>query len=576
MGGKVQIVQQKPGGWRKASAVLATVTALVAGGLVGSGGVLLGPIQPAAAAVPFPNLAANATWLQTVNAWRAASGLPAVTESTATTPTWSEGALKHSTYIVETGDFAHTEQAFLDPPTNTMPNPWYSVEGAEAGANGNVAASSDATKTDRKFVEQWITAPFHAAGMLDPMLQTTGFGSYRRVGATPYPAAATLDVIRGRTGAAPITPTFFPGDDSTLPVAQQVYRGGESPDPLSHCPGYNPGGGAAINTGTPLFVLMPKAPDVAVATTAVVKRNGVAVESCTYDENTYTNPVPDDQTTARGVMASRHQAVVIPRLPLVQGSVYTVDVTVTYATELVPTVLSWEFTTDALPRISIGNASVVEGNARARQVKLTVTLQRPSQEAISVSYATVSGTATAGSDFLAKSGVLTIPPGGTSGIVTIMVKGDRTAEPQETFTVRLTNPQNARLWRTTGIGTIINDDNPTVAPVRVSIGSASVVEGDVGTRALRFAVTLSASSPNRAVSVDYDTEEDWANSADFREASGTLTIPARAVSGVILVRIKAEKVIEDTEKFTVELSDPRGATLHPTRSVGTGTISDDD
>ncbi|MGZ8734976.1 MAG: CAP domain-containing protein, partial [Acidimicrobiia bacterium] len=323
MGGKVQIVQRRLGGWRKVSAVLATVTALVAGGLVGSGGVLLGPIQPAGAAVPFPTLPANATWLQTVNAWRAASGLAAVTESTATTPTWSEGALKHSTYIVETGDLAHAEN-----PLNT---PWYSVEGNDAGINGNVAASIDATKTDRKFVEQWITAPFHAAGVLDPTLQTTGFGSYRKVGATPHPAAATLDVIRGRTGPAPTNPTFFPGDDSTLPVGQQAYHGGESPDPLSHCPGYNPGGGAAINTGTPLFVLMPKAPDLAVATTAVVKRNGVAVESCTYDENTYTNPVAGDQTTARGVMASRHQVVVIPRLPLAQGSVYTVDVTVRYA-----------------------------------------------------------------------------------------------------------------------------------------------------------------------------------------------------------------------------------------------------
>jgi hypothetical protein len=439
-----------------------------------------------------------------------------------------------------------------------------------------VAASSDATKTDRKFVEQWITAPFHAAGVLDPTLQTTGFGSYRKVGATPNPAAATLDVIRGRTGPAPTNPTFFPGDDSTLPIAQQAYHGGETPDPLSPCAGYNPGGGAAINTGTPLFVLMTKAPDLAVPSTAVVKRDGVAVESCTYDENTYTNSIPDDQATGRAVMASRHQVIVVPRLPLAQGSVYTVDVTVTYATELVPTVLSWEFTADALPKISIGNASVVEGNARARQVKLTVTLQRPSPDAISVSYATVAGTATAGSDFVANSGVLTIRAGGTSGVITIMVKGDRTSEPQETFTVKLVNPQNGRLWRTTGIGTIINDDSPTVAPVRVSIGSASVVEGDSGSRALRFAVTLSSASPNAAVSVDYDTEEDWANSDDFTEASGTLTIPARAVSGVILVRIKPEKVGEDTEKFTVVISDPHGAMLHPTRKVGTGTISDDD
>ena len=57
---------------------------MTAGGLVaGTGAVVLGPVQPAtAAATPFPSLADNATWLETVNAWRAASGLAAVTEDT--------------------------------------------------------------------------------------------------------------------------------------------------------------------------------------------------------------------------------------------------------------------------------------------------------------------------------------------------------------------------------------------------------------------------------------------------------------------------------------------------------------
>ncbi len=124
------------------------------------------------------------------------------------------------------------------------------------------------------------------------MLVTSGFGSYRRADATPYPAAATMDVIRGRTGAAATTATLFPGDNSTLPIPQQSYHGGESPDPLSSCPGYNPGTGP-INTGTPLFALLPNAPDVASTTTATLERNGVAVESCVYDENSYTNADSD-------------------------------------------------------------------------------------------------------------------------------------------------------------------------------------------------------------------------------------------------------------------------------------------
>jgi hypothetical protein len=548
-----------------------TTVAMTGSGLVaGTGATILGPVSPVgAAAEPFPPLAANATWLETVNAWRSASDLAPVTEDT----TFSAGDLAHSTYIVETGDFGHDESEFLE--DGTTPNPWYSVAGNDAGTNGNVAASSDATKSDRRFVEQWITAPFHAAGILDPMLVTSGFGSYRRADATPYPAAATLDVIRGRTGSPVTTATVFPGNDSTLPVAQQAYRGGESPDPLSPCPGYNPGTGP-INTGTPLFALLPNAPTAATLTATVTRDDDVPVESCAYDETSYTNPVGADQTLGQQVLASRHQVVVIPRQPLVQGSEYTVSISVTYQGEMAPTVTEWKFTAESEPLISIGNASVVEGNARARLVRLTVSLSKPYVEPVTVSYATVAHTATAGSDFVAKSGTLTIPAGGTSGVITIQVKGDKVAEQQETFTVMLSNAVHAKRWRTQGIATIINDDNPTDPAPRVSIGSASLVEGDTGTRALRFAVTLSASVPTRAVTVQYATQAGSANTDDFSPITGTLTIPARAVSGVLLIRIKPELVGEDTEKFTVKLTSPSGAALHPTRSVGTGTISDDD
>jgi hypothetical protein len=48
------------------------------------------------------------------------------------------------------------------------------------------------------------------------------------------------------------------------------------------------------------------------------------------------------------------------------------------------------------------------------------------------------------------------------------------------------------------------------------------------------------------------------------------------VSGTVLVQIKPDTVGEDTEKFSVRLSDATGALMHPTRNVATGTISDDD
>jgi uncharacterized protein YkwD len=535
---------------------------LIAAGLVTAGAT--GPEVATAANVNPGDLPASATWLEALNAWRSASDLTLVTEDTSTTPTWSEGAAKHSEYIVKTGTLVHAEDAL---------SPFFTAEGDAAGQNGNVAASTNAAKTQKEFVEQWITAPFHAAGMLDPRLETSGFGTFSDEAATPYKSAATLDVVRGRSVNPATTTTVFPGDGSTLPIATQSYRGGESPDPLSHCPGYDPGGGAPINTGTPLFALLPEAP-TAGTLIATVTRDGAPVEACAYDETSYTNADPDAQQLGRDVLASRHQVVIVPRFPLAQGATYEVSVSVVFAGDPDPTVTMWDFITEAQPRVSIGNASVVEGNLRARQVRFTATLSRPHYLPVTVDYATVAGTATAGTDFVAKSGTITFAPGVNSAVVWVLVKGDRTPEPQESFTVRLADPTNAKRGRRTGTASIISDDSPTNPAPKISIGSASLVEGESARRALRFAVTLSSAS-QQEVEVDWHTVDGTADAAtDYAEAHGQLTIPARAVSAVVLVRIRPDLVDEPNELFTVRLSDPEGAAIH--RAVGTGTVIDDD
>jgi uncharacterized protein YkwD len=529
---------------------------LVASGLVASG--------PAGAAAVNPNsgLTDSSTWLQTANAWRAASDLPAVTEDA----TLTAGEVAHSTYVVKTGQLVHAEDPM---------NPNYSADGDAAGQNGNVAASSNATKTDRQFVEQWITAPFHAAGLLDPQLVTSAFGAFRDAAATPFKAAATMDVLRGRTGPVATSATLFPGNDSILPVAEQAYQGGESPDPLSPCAGYDPGTGT-INTGVPIFALLPHAPTAATLTATLTPDGGSPVTSCAYDETSYTNPVPGDQTTGQQVMASRHQVIVVPHDPLTQGVHYTVSISVTYTGDLTPTVTSWGFTAAALPRVSIGNASVVEGNRRARQMRFTVSLSAPTTDPVSVSYATAAGNATDGTDFVAKSGTVNFPAGATAAVVKINIKGDRIPEPQEMFKVKLSNPVNALQGRAVGTGSIISDDSPSVSTPELSIGSASVVEGNSGPRSLRFAVTLS--SPAAVpVSVDWDTHDGTADSTaglDFVEGHGNLTIPAGTVSGVVLVRVSADAINEPNELFTIKLTDAAGAPIR--RAVGTGTIIDDD
>src|SRR6185369_1241544 len=77
----------------------------------------------------------------------------------------------------------------------------------------------------------------------------------------------------------------------------------------------------------------------------------------------------------------------------------------------------------------------------------------------SVDYATANGTATAGSgDYVATSGTLNFAPGDTTATISVTVNGDTLFERNETVIVNLTNPVNALIADSQGVGTIGNDD----------------------------------------------------------------------------------------------------------------------
>ena len=85
-----------------------------------------------------------------------------------------------------------------------------------------------------------------------------------------------------------------------------------------------------------------------------------------------------------------------------------------------------------------------------------------------VDYATVDGTATAPSDYTAiPVSTLTFAPGDTTMPVTVLVNGDTVYEPDETFTVHLSNPTGATISNADGTGTITNDDDCTEQPANM-------------------------------------------------------------------------------------------------------------
>lgn len=158
--------------------------------------------------------------------------------------------------------------------------------------------------------------------------------------------------------------------------------------------------------------------------------------------------------------------------------------------------------------VSIADARVVEGNSGTSTAAFAVTLSQASASPVTVNYATANGSATAGSDFVAGSGTVTFAAGETSKTVGIGVVGDSTVEPDETFTVTLSNPSGATLSRTVATGTIANDDvvsapgqtyDPTVVTVSAPVtttrnrnNSVSVTVGNLGNTAVQASVSLSA------------------------------------------------------------------------------------
>src|ERR1041384_254589 len=164
---------------------------------------------------------------------------------------------------------------------------------------------------------------------------------------------------------------------------------------------------------------------------------------------------------------------------------------------------------DGQPTISINNVSANEGNSGTTNFTFTVSLSNPSYTNITVNYATADDTATAPSDYMQTNGTVTFAPGQTTTSITVVVNGDTTFEPNETFFVNLSGELNATIADNQGLGTIVNDDGLPA----ISINDVTVTEGNSGTTNAVFTVTLSNPSA-QTITVTYTTADVTAKFSD--------------------------------------------------------------
>ena len=105
---------------------------------------------------------------------------------------------------------------------------------------------------------------------------------------------------------------------------------------------------------------------------------------------------------------------------------------------------------------------VTQAETNSGQTAFTFTVTKTGSGAATVDFQTQDGTATeANNDYLGVSGTLSFASGDTSLPITVMVNGDTTPEPDETFTLHLMNPGGgSTITDADGLATITNDDGP--------------------------------------------------------------------------------------------------------------------
>ncbi|MFA4815187.1 MAG: Calx-beta domain-containing protein [Candidatus Gracilibacteria bacterium] len=162
---------------------------------------------------------------------------------------------------------------------------------------------------------------------------------------------------------------------------------------------------------------------------------------------------------------------------------------------------------DAAPTIAINDPTVSES---AGTGTVTVTLTGGSYLGVTVDYATSSGTAISGTDFTATSGTLTWAANETgTKTFTVTITNDILDENDETLTLTLSNPSNSTIADSTGVLTIIdNDDAPTVATVTGTQGTDGT--GDV---TITFIMDDSADDDTLQAKIEYSLNGgiDWAD-----------------------------------------------------------------
>ena len=248
-----------------------------------------------------------------------------------------------------------------------------------------------------------------------------------------------------------------------------------------------------------------------------------------------------------------------------------------------------------------GPTNVDEGDATGNYtVSLSPSGITPTAD-LTVSYGTSNGTATAGTDYTAKSGTLTFTrTAAGSQTFTVQTTEDTFDESGETFTVTISNPSGGggptpSLGSAKSVTTTIDDDDAALTGIKLTVSPSSLGEDD-GETEITVTATLQGGSttlPTNTVVTIGTLSGTATKDTDYSVATAlaSITIPAnaRSASGTIKIAPTDDSAVEGDETIiipgtttvsglsvtsaTVTLTDDNKTTTTPTDDKDSAEIS---
>ena len=325
---------------------------------------------------------------------------------------------------------AANDQLNHDPPSTWID---YTAAGAMAAANSNLALGVSGTQA----IDDFMTDPGsnntsvgHRRWILDPPTQTMGVGDIPDGMSTQ---SDSLYVVQPPTIPAPAETTVAWPPAGFVPAPLIPDRWSlQAPD--------NSDFSAATVTVTENGV----AQQVDILSNSGADEGGQAI---VWDMPNAPTPQPGQMV----VYAVQVDNVVI------DGQTQSFSYTTTSFDPSTTTVQ-----TPVLPAVSFVQTSTQVG-AAAGSISIDVTCTMNTDQQVSVDYATTDGTAAAGTNYVATSGVLNFGPGQFDGQIVVPLLAGTAAQPGGTFTVTLSDPSGASVGPTSAVQVTITPDEFVVS-----------------------------------------------------------------------------------------------------------------